>query len=243
MLKLFTVESELDSAQRLGFQTSTYLPEVVERSDNDIIYRWGNSHLYLNRAGQPSEFKNVINQSSSISLNVKKHEALRRLAMQVDTPKMYEKKVPNGKLAVVRPIKHTCGVGFSVKKGPLDLSEGEYATEYVKTKTEYRVWFINNNYLCAKRVAKKGTKEDEYPCRSEYYYKFCKLPAKLGRLVRLAAKSIGLVSGAADVLRVKRKFYFCELNSSPSIDHRKIRLFFQAHIPKLVKEIFPQLPV
>jgi hypothetical protein len=56
----------------------------------------------------------------------------------------------------------------------------------------------------------------------------------------LAAKKIGLEFGAADVLFHKGKWYFLELNSAPSVDHRVVREFYQAAMMVLIAKKFPE---
>ncbi len=243
MLKVLTIDSEYDSACRLGFPTHTYLPEKASEQDRHIIWRHGNSLYHFDSEGKPTEFKHVINPFTSIRLNVNKPEALKRMGMYVLTPKLYLKEVPKNKLVVVRPFNHSHGRDFQVKKGPFVVPEQHYATEFIKTRVEYRIWYVKDNFLCAKRVAPKNHIKQEFECRSEFLYKFCKMPAKLGRLVRMSAQMLGLESGAADVLRIKRKFFFCEHNSSPSIDARRIREFYQRHVPNLAREKFPNMEV
>jgi hypothetical protein len=169
MINILTIDSEYDSACRLGFKTTTYINKHAEDFDNEINIRWGNSHLLLDKENKEVDFKNVINPGLIISANCRKHEALKKMSAVVHTPKMFEEAVPDGLLVVVRPVEHAGGSGFSVKNGPLTLEKGhEYATQYIKTKTEYRVWFINGKTLCAKRVCSKD--KSKYPCRSEWGY-------------------------------------------------------------------------
>ena len=246
MVKVLTIDSEFKSAQKLGYPTDVaFSSRWADSYDRDIVIRWGNSYLYYSRDDETkanSDFKNVVNSASSIALNCRKNEASQKMAAFVDTPKLYLGKVPK-RLVVVRPFRHSHGVGFRVLQGPFPLGKDTYATEYINTKTEFRVWYVKNHFLCAKRIPKRGQIVDKYPCRSEYCYSFCKMPAKLTRQVLLAARSLGISFGAFDVLKHKRKFYFCENNTAPTIDHKKIRLFFQKYIPELLKEKFPDMEV
>lgn len=233
---VFTIDSELASAQKLGYETCCYIDDYVNAYDNDVIIRWGNSSKVYDSTGSYREFRNIINPSSAICLNCTKPVALRKMSRVVNTPAIYKVRVPKNKLVVLRPTTHTGGNGFKVVKGPLELRIGrEYATDFIPTKTEFRVWFIGNKTLCAKRVAGKYNEVTEYPCRSNWGYSFCDVHPILHRDTILAAKAIGLDVGAADVLYRKGKFYFLELNSAPTIDDRKILKFFTSNFDKFIK--------
>jgi len=245
-VKVFTIESEYDSACRLGYPTTTYMgSSFAYKYDNDIIIRWGNSSRFYNKDGsKTAEFKQVLNPAESIKVNCRKNESIKLLAQVVNVPTIYEKKVPKGVLAVIRPIEHTAGNGFSVQKGPLKIEHGTYGTRYLdvtKSGGEYRVWFCGKKTLCGQRVKMECNEEQKHPCRSNWGYSFCgSIAPSLHHQTLMAAKKIGLDVGAADVLYYKRKWYFLELNSAPSVDHRVVREFFQEALKELVKEKFPE---
>lgn len=242
MIKILTIGSELKSAQKLGFDTSKHFAGYVK--NYDAVIRWGNSTLFYNNEKETrlGEFKNVINPSAAIALNCQKNQALAKLSTVVPTPDLYKENVPDGVEVVYRPWDHSHGRGFSTKKGPLAIDWGYYATQFIKTENEFRVWFVGNQTFCAKRVALNDNDTKAYPCRSNWGYSYCDyVPTILHEHTLNAAKVIGLECGAADVLFYKRKYYFLELNSAPTIDTNKLKTFFQNGINQLVKEKFPTL--
>jgi len=245
-IRVFTIDSEIESATRLGFSTSSYLEDYVEKYDSDVVIRWGNSRWMSSRTSQGRyvDFKNVINPAKIIRQNCCKAEATKLMAQVVNVPTLWEKKVPTGVLAVVRPHEHSAGSGFSVQKGPFDVQKGTYATRYLdvtKEGGEYRVWFCGNRTMAGRRVKMSCNEEQKFPCRSKWGYSFCDGISKdLRNQTLLAAKKIGLEFGAADVLFHKGKWYFLELNSAPSVDHRVVREFYQAAMMVLIAKKFPE---
>jgi hypothetical protein len=240
MIQVLTIDQEYESALRLGYKTHPYMFGHADDFDDSIMIRWGYGGSIYNKDGKVSEFKFVVNTQTAISLNCQKDKALKELAKVVKTPAFYDTEVPAGKLVVVRPTYHTGGIGFVVKPGPFELlKDEEYATEFLKTNTEFRVWFANDQTLCARRVTKKEV--EKYPCRSKWGYKFQKISKSLHKQTLLAAKQIGLETGAADVLWYKGSYYFLELNSAPSVDMMKIERFYKRNIPILLKKKYPKL--
>lgn len=235
---VLTCESELESANRLGFPTFTYLSDRTNKTKDTIVIRWGNSQCaYDDRGIRNVEFKNVINRMECIRLNCEKANATRLLAQVVNVPTLYEKKVPAGVLAVVRPFEHAAGSDFSVQEGPFNIKPGTYGTKFIKTNAEYRVWFCGNKTMCGRRVKMKINEAQEFPCRSQWGYEFCsKIATDLHYQTLMASKKIGLDTGAADVLYYKNKWYFLELNSAPSVDHRIVREFYQSGLANLIKK-------
>lgn len=242
-IKVVTIDSELESAKRLGYPTHTWLGDYAYKFDNDIIIRWGNSGFVYSREGARSvDFKNVVNPAKNIKQNCRKNEAIKLLAQVVNVPTIYDKSVPKDVLAVVRPMEHAAGNGFSVQKGPVKIQPGTYGTRFIKTDTEYRVWFCGNRTMCGRRVKMKINEDQEFPCRSNWGYEFSTgIAPELHKQTLLAAKKIGLQSGAADLLFHKGKYYFLELNSAPSVDHRVVREFYQNAIEALVRRKFPEM--
>lgn len=239
MVTILTIESELESAKSLGY------PTVLECDSRttDTVIRWGNSAMPDGR-----EFTKVVNTSKAIRLNCHKLRALEKMSEVVNTPKIYKQKVPSKKLALLRPFNHTGGEDFRVVTGPKDVPPEYYGTDWIKTKTEYRVWFAWDHTLCAKRVRVlpdgpdgKGWKNDtspepEFPCRSEWGYKFMDyVPNPLHADTIKAARLIGLDTGAADVLIRGEKYIFLELNSAPTVDVDRLRRFYQNAIDSKVK--------
>ncbi len=247
-IKIFTIESELESAQRIGFSTSTLMGDYVDKYDKDIVIRWGNSHGLASRTSmnRDADFKNVINSAKVIRQNCCKSKATKIMAQVVNVPTLWEKKVPAGVLAVVRPHEHSAGAGFCVEKGPFNVRTGTYATRYLdvtKEGGEYRVWFCGNRAMAGRRVKMECNPDEKFPCRSRWGYSFCDgISKELRNQTLLAAKKIGLEFGAADVLFHKGKWYFLELNSAPSVDHRVVREFYQSSLKILIDKKFPPQP-
>lgn len=244
-IKVYTIESEMESASRIGFPATVYVGDYAHKFNDDIIIRWGNSRfLYTAEGSRSAEFKNIINPAKSIRLNCEKAKATKVMSKVVNVPTLYEKNVPDGVMAVVRPFEHSAGSGFSVKKGPFKLEEGTYATKYLdvtKEGGEYRVWFVGNKTMVGRRVKMQCNEEQQFPCRSKWGYDFCDGIAKdLHNQTLLAAKKIGLDFGAADVLYYKGKWVFLELNTAPSVDHRIVREFFQKSMLTLLEKKFPK---
>jgi len=228
---LLTIKSELESAKSLGFPTSvrgdfTGQGMAPEDFDKKLVVRWGNSALFYNRNGRLQEFKNVANPSKAICLNCSKLEARETFGKVVNIPKMYKGTVPAGKVAVVRPFSHAAGSDFKVVTGPFEIPYGCYASEFIETDTEYRVWFAHGRTFAGQRVPLNGESKDK-PCRSNWGYSYREVTYKLHTDTLAAAKAIGLTFGAADLLIKGGRNYFLELNSAPSIDAPTPRRFYQ----------------
>lgn len=232
MVKILTINSEFRSASKLGFPTFEYLD-----LDDDIVIRWGNSYSFALGRRKEKEYSKVINPAKAIILNCHKLNALKKLNEVVSTPKIYTKRVPGKNLVLVRPVEHSNGTGFCVKRGPFRIDSEHYGTSWIETPEEYRVWFAWNKTLCAKRaqVVKDGDTyvrdpeavTQEYPCRSSWGYIFEEqVPVKLHEDTLKAARQIGLTTGAADILVKDGKFIFLELNSAPTVDDDLIKNFY-----------------
>ena len=243
---VLTIDSEFESASKLGYKTyGNYhtLGNFASKFDNKIVIRWGNSrHSYDGTGSKAVEFKQVLNPAEAIRLNCQKAKATKLMSQVVNVPTLWEKSVPKNVLAVVRPPEHSSGYGFSVKEGPFKVQEGTYASRYLdvtKEGAEYRVWFCGNKTMCGKRHKMECNPEQKYPCRSMWGYTFVDgISKELHNATLLAAKKIGLEFGAADVLFYKGKWYFLELNSAASLDHRVVSEFFKTNIKLLIEKKF-----
>lgn len=230
MVAILTIPSELESARRLQLPTYTSAPVVRARRDGELTWiRWGNSDPGLLGC-------RVHNSRRAVRENCHKAHALQRLQTVVATPLVYlaGESVPQGVRVVLRTIEHSGGAGFRVRSGPRAVPPGHYATRWLETSLEHRVWFAWGRTLVARRVPLKGQRAGRYPCRSEWGYRFLRRPAaRLDTLIEQtvkAAAALSLTLGAADVLWVHGQHVFLELNSAPSVDARPIREFFQAAI-------------
>jgi predicted ATP-grasp superfamily ATP-dependent carboligase len=224
-IHLLTIKSEQDSAKRLGFPVfagyDSLFPNV---KPNDIVIRWGNSY------GYGEDFKNVVNPGKIIASNCNKFWARKQIGEVVDIPKIYEKSVPKGVTAVVRPKEHSCGNDFEVKVGPFNVDYYQYASDFIDTDKELRVWFANGKTFGAVRVPWQDQKIEKYNCRSKWAYKYTEISSELSKQTLKAAAKIGLITGAADVLKKDGKYYFLELNSAPTIDTCTIERFFRENL-------------
>jgi hypothetical protein len=240
-----TCNSELESAKKLGYTTRTDAKEYAHKFDDTVVIRWGYSRLAYNRSGENrnTEFKMVINPAKSIKANCSKAKSIKLMSTVVNVPTLWESSVPSGVLAVVRPFEHAAGSDFSVRQGPFKLEPGFYACRFLETRHEYRVWFCGNRTMCARRVKMQVNETTQYACRSNWGYEFIDgINKDLRAQTLLAAKKIGLESGAADVLFYKDRWYFLELNSAPSLDHRVVREWFQKAVVELIDKKFSENP-
>jgi predicted ATP-grasp superfamily ATP-dependent carboligase len=241
---LLTIDSELKSASKLGFKTQTYFSDFKENYDNHVIVRWGYGYDVAAKDlifCDSKDFKNVLNPLESIKLNVRKNEAIQVLSKVVKTPKIYLDKVPKNKLVVYRPTSHAAGKDFQLKKGPFQIPNGFYATEFIKTDKEVRVFVCGNKTLTCSR--EKAKKSDSDICRSNYRYaRIRKTPIRLHRMALKAAKALNLHLCGFDILVKNRNYYFLEGNSSVTIETPQVRKFYQTGIKSLINKKFPKLP-
>ena len=224
-ISVVTCMSEIASAKRLGFPSYTKL----KQDPRHTVIRWGNSSK-LDHGG---DYASVVNNRNAISLNVNKLEALRKIATATEIPAVFVDRANFDGKVLIRPLEHKGGENFNVIDGPCNIESGYYGTAWINTEIEYRVWFAWDHTLIARRVPFGKTKRDEeYPCRSNWGYKFREEWDRPGLRIRTlrAKKAIGLDCGAADVLVKNQKYLFLELNSAPTIDAKEIREFFQAAI-------------
>lgn len=232
------------TVKQLGYSTSAWLEGRVSDYDGDVIIRWGNHSTFHNRFGQAREFRNVLNPAKAITLNINKLEAHKVISQAVRTPKLYTRQTPTYGLFVVRPLSHQGGSGFKVietKGRPIELGGYQYATEFLHTDREFRVWFVGNRTIRARRapMAEKGQGAEKFPCRSNWGYIFYPhVPETLHNYTIKAAQAIGLDIGAADVLLANDKWYFLELNSSPSTDLPILNRWMKNSINALCHERF-----
>lgn len=242
---VFTCESERASAEKLGFKTFVGNYHFTEQFKNDICIRWGLGADLLSSpkmGSKTKEFNRVINPAKAIQLNVEKDEALKTMSKVVNTPKIYSGKVPKNKLAVYRPTSHAGGKGFQVLRGPFEIGPDCYATQYLRTNNEFRVFFCGNKTICAKRVPNKRYVKSKYVCRSMFAYEFLKkTPKQLHNMTLKAAKSIGLETGASDVLKVGNRYIFLENNSACTLDWEIITKFYKRNLISLIKKKFPKV--
>jgi hypothetical protein len=175
-------------------------------------------------------------------MNCNKEAAHEKLSRAVTTPQRYYGNVPENTLAVIRPVEHSGGSGFTVVPGPKPVPSGHYAMKYIKTDKEYRVWYALGKMLVARRVPMRGTAQgdEQYPCRSEWGYTYREsgsLPV-LEQQTDRAFQRMDLDFGAADVLwdETNRKWYFLELNTAPSLDHAPVLSLFTNVLSREVTE-------
>jgi len=240
---VLTTNSEEKSAKKLGFDTFTYYPNHIQDFKNVVVLRYGNGFLEAIVENpifaETDDFPNVINPAAAISLNVIKDKALENLSKHVLTPQMYKDFVPKGKKVVYRENAHSFGKGFKVRKGGFKVEEGRYATDFITTKREVRVFVCDNKTLTCSR--RKTNKKDSDICRSNWdYYLYRKTPARLHKLALKAAKATNLQICALDIIVKNKKYYVLENNSCPTLNKR-VAEFYKKNIPILIKKKFPKL--
>lgn len=226
-MKILTSENELESATKLGF--NTYLStDSFWRYNTPLrepIVRWGCSKLI-----KDEEFQTVANPASAIKLNCDKPLARRTLGEVVKVPVNFDAEIPANTVAVLRRRNHSAGSDFHLVQGPAIVPVDHYASEYIATDAECRVWFADGAVLCGRRVSNSPNAASQI-CRSNWGYRYTSISDTFGDLVLKAADKIGLQFGAADVLIKKtggvKEYYFLELNSAPSIDTLTLVSFFR----------------
>lgn len=242
---ILTCHSEIESAKKLGYEDTTeYLNSSVENYKGDLVVRWGNGMQYNNKFGKPSEFPNVITNYKNIADNCNKRETSEKLSEVVLTPKLYTKNTPKGKLVVYRPTTHAGGKDFQVLKGPIKIDSNHYATEFIKSEREIRVWYCNGRTMCARRVTKNQKRlSEKFKCRSLWSYDIWKkTPKGLHKQVLKAAKHLGFQYGAFDIIIGKNnKHYFLENNTAPSLDHSRVIKFYQRGLKSIINKKTKQL--
>ena len=240
---VLTTESEKLSAEKLGYETHTHYHGVKSQHKGTVVIRWGNG---FSEAASDNfifddtlDFPNVLNSIDSIQNNVKKHEALQILNKAVNTPKIFKGKVPAKVTAVFRPTQHAGGANFQLKKGPFNIPNGYYATEFIKTDKEVRVFVCGNRTITCSR--EKGKQSDSDVCRSNWAYRnFRETPKKLHSMALKASKALKLDICAFDILVKGNNYYFLEGNTAPTIEG-EVRQFFKDGIKVLIKKKFPKI--
>ncbi len=219
------------SAVKLGYPTVTDERQIPEGSN---VIRWGNG-MTPDRRG----WEVVLNKAAALAVSTDKLEALRKLSRVVNTPEVFVDGdiLPRGHRYVCRPANHAEGSDFELVNGGTQL-HGHHATRFIEDTREYRVWFVRDKYLCAKRVPRssEGQSPDD-PCRSKWGYgEYVTIFSKLKEEMAKARQAIPLDFGAVDVLwsESEGKWYFLEFNSAPSLDTSTLVKHFQTHLQAIV---------
>ena len=77
---VYTIESERESASRLGYPVMVVGGDYAHKFDDQIIIRWGNSRFMYSRDGRrEADFKNVIKPAKAIRTNCEKNKATKPL--------------------------------------------------------------------------------------------------------------------------------------------------------------------
>lgn len=231
------------SAVKLGYPVVT---SVAEIPNGQRVIRWGNSGETDHRS-----WPLVLNKRQPLELAINKLAALQSLARVVKTPEIATRRVESGTW-ILRPENHAEGSDFSTIDGPCNIAEGYHATRLIHPSREYRVWFVRENMLVAKRVPRtsEGQSEDDI-CRSKWGYKILdEVFPKLAAEVVKARQAIPLDFGAMDVLWKDElcdaqsrtgseggKWYFLEVNSAPSLDHARVLEFFKTHLNAILRVV------
>ena len=235
MIVTLTRSENAKSAIKLGYPLYSAAGSVPA---NAKVVRWGNG-MELDRAG----WSLVLNKAGVLELSTDKLAALQSLARTVKTPeiKTEGQRITEGKW-VVRPHNHAEGSDFELLDAPFTVDSGCHATRFIPDTREYRVWFVRDKYLVAKRTPR--TSEGQHlndPCRSKWGYIFQDACfEKLAEEMAKARQAIPLDFGAADVLWTDSfnggggAWLFLEFNSAPSLDHGKVLQHFQTHLASIL---------
>ena len=230
---ILTRPDNAKSAVKLGYPVVSV--DSLIPSGSKVI-RWGNG-LTPDKRG----WEMVLNKAGVLAISTSKLQALEALARTVNVPEVYHHGdvYTSGHRYVERPENHAEGSDFTIVEGRNNRTcHGHHATRYIEDANEYRVWFVRDKYLIARRVPipSKGQQESD-PCRSKWGYKFLKeVFPKLKEEVAKARTAIPLDFGAIDVLwsQADSKWYFLEFNSAPSLDHDAVLEHFQTHLKAIL---------
>lgn len=248
---VLTIQKDLKSASELGFETTTRLDGHTEDYDDCVVIRYGNSYFLRSVNGYISDYKNVINSARSVRDNCRhKDFTLKKISKVVKTPQIWVcgDKTPEGKMVVYRPTKHTQGSSFKVVPGGFTVDPDFYATEWIDTDKEFRVWFVNNGNECQYVIARRFSQIPEennkqFKCRSMWSYNFIKKDKFeiLKSKVKLISDALKIEFGAVDVLSKDGVYYFLECNTAPSIDYPILKEFFTNGINGIIQTKFKDL--
>lgn len=248
---VLAIQKDFQSARKLGFNTVTKLEGHVEDYGDAVIVRYGNSYLLRDMLGNIRDYQNTVNSAKSIRDNCRNKDfTLKRISKIVNTPKIWtcNEGVPRGIHVVYRPTHHTQGEHFRVVEGGFTVQPGFYATQWIQTEKEFRVWFVNNgqncNFLIARRFSQKPEENNkQFKCRSLWSYNFIKNGGfeVLKSKVKSISDLLGLEFGAVDVLSKDGTYYFLECNTAPSIDYPVLEEFFTKGIKGIINIKFKHL--
>lgn len=231
MIVTLTRPENAKSAIKLGYPLYSSASSVPNGSK---VIRWGNG-MEADRSG----WALVLNKAVTLGLSTDKLAALQALARTVKTPTVVEEgdRTSSGKW-VVRPANHAEGSDFDLRDGPFTVPSGYHASRFITDTREYRVWFVRDKYLVAKRIPRTSEGQSSTdPCRSKWGYQFVDASAWDGLKADMAKArlAIPLDFGAADVLyKDGEGWYFLEFNSAPSLDHDKVLNHFQTHLQAIL---------
>lgn len=237
MIVVLTRPENSKSAVKLGYPCFTEANKGQIPRDAKVV-RWGNG-----LSGDVPSWPLVLNKAAIMAVSTDKLAALRSVGRVTTVPELYAsgEAAQVGTKIVVRPATHSEGSDFELVTTPRNyrVPEGYHGTEFIPDTREYRVWFVRDKYLVAKRIPRtsEGQTPDEV-CRSKWGYSFLEgCFDKLREAMGLARQAIPLDFGAADFLWTddfrgtgQGKWVFLEFNSAPSLDHDKVLRHFQTHL-------------
>lgn len=238
---MFSINSELQSCQRLGFDTFTH--QTWQRGLKDkVVVRWANSRLMPDKYGNRIEFPNVINTSIAIKANKDKNQASLKMSEVVRIPTIFNGEIPSKRNAVFRPRLHaSAGADFRVVTGPMSIPDDYYAVEFVKARAEYRTFFCGDDILCVERVSEdKARLGEKFPCKSNWPYRRVSgiKGSKLEEQTFKVAKKLNFEFGCCDVLEKDGEYYFLETNTGATLGSPLIVDFYKTNLIKLVEQKF-----
>lgn len=109
----------------------------------------------------PPEYTDVFEFASANKLG--QRQRLHRLGLAIPATTGRHNQLPAGGRYVVRPLRHSRGVGYRVTESPNDFQEGvEYISALFKKKREYRVIFVfGKPLILLRKKPNEGVRYDQ----------------------------------------------------------------------------------
>lgn len=166
-------------------------------------------------------------------------ETLRNFDIRV--PRTFRGRIPKGEWAVIRPLIHQGGDGFTIAKGPFKMGYGVYGVRLIRAKAEYRVFVgIDEDHvetLVFKRVP--FGRHNNPLCKSQWGYadpEDQEVAAEMSNMASAATGVLGYKISAVDIVvsGVSGRAFVVDVNSAPSLDNPSAFRF----VIKQIKRMF-----
>lgn len=226
MSRILARPRTIKSARLIGYPA--YQDSITDLLPGESVIIWGNSDA------RPIEGHPMLNSNSRICTNkLRMHQTFQ--AGEVPSPTLYERDIPDGVEAVIRPLEHQGGSGFMRGRGPLRVPSGHYATEFLESELEYRVFFFNEEKF---NVCRTKTSGDSLECRSQWDYYYCRCGPRISEIVDKARRATQLDFGAVDILDLngRSNYMVLEVNTAPALDDDRVLGWFQMRLDNWVEE-------